>query len=320
MSSWRCLLHWLRAAGLWGIGGLWIAKRQLRRNGSIVVLALHRVLNDAELPRTNSLPGIVMRRETFDRLVAYIADRFRVVRTDDSFSGDRAHVRVALTFDDGWRDTGENALPVAGSHAVPFTVFVCPGLVGKNSPFWPERVVGMMKRTKGDAEAAIAKLKLCRPRDRELAIAELGANTEGEVESGGCDGTLSWQQLSLMRDRGVSIASHGCNHEILTVLEERGVEEEVQSSKRILEERLNQPCRVFAYPNGNHSPQVRRVLAAAGYERAFTTERGAWSRFSDPLAIPRINVYEGNVTGPNGRFSPLLFEYTVFWRSWRAGC
>lgn len=319
MSFWRRLLHWLRAAGLWGIGGLWIAKHQLRRNRSIVVLAFHRVLNEAQLPRTNSPPGTVMRRETFHQLVAYMAGRYRFVRTDTPASEDPAHVRIAITFDDGWCDTGENALPVTDSHGVPFTVFVCPGMVGKNSPFWPERVVGMMKKD-SSAEATIAELKLCRPGDRQLAIAALRGNAKDEVESDCCDGTLTWEQLTAMRDRGVTIASHGLSHEILTLLPEREAEQEILSSKQILEERLNQPCRVFAYPNGNHSPQVRRALAAAGYERAFTTQRGAWNRCSDPLAIPRINVYEDNVTGPGKHFSPLMLEYTVFWKSWRAGC
>src|SRR5258706_2098405 len=49
-------------------GGLWWAKRQLRRNEAVVVLTFHRVLCDADFQRMPSLPGIVVRQNTFERL------------------------------------------------------------------------------------------------------------------------------------------------------------------------------------------------------------------------------------------------------------
>lgn len=325
MSFWRCLLHWLRAAALYGSGAMWWAKRQLRRERSIVVLTLHRVLADADMQRTDSIAGIVMSRTTFDRLTAYLAARYSVVPTGCGDSGNPRQLRVALTFDDGWRDIYENAFAIARSRALPFTVFVCPGLVGRDAPFWPERVGSLMKRARhGNSaeqiEATIARLKLYKPSEREAAVAELYDDFADSGASGESNGTLFWEQLIEMHEAGVTIASHGYSHEILTLLPEAEAELEIQRSQRVLEERLNSRRRVFAYPNGNHSPQVRRLLAANGYERAFSTQLGAWNQRCDPLAIPRINVYDGNLIGPSGRFSGLMFEYTVFWRAWRAGC
>lgn len=325
MSRWRRVLHWLRAAAIYGIGGLWMAKRQLRRKRSIVVLTFHRVLVDAELLRTDSLPGIVIGRSTFERLTAYVAGHYGVVRADHASWGDTGQLRLVFTFDDGWRDTYENAFAIARSYSVPFTVFVCPSLVGKNTPFWPERVSRLMTVTKqassrGQIEALIGRLKHCKPAEREEAIAALRDAAHDADASGGGNGTMCWEQLTEMQQAGVTIASHGYSHEILTLLPERDAEQEIQCSRQVLEERLQSHSPVFAYPNGDHSPQVRRLVAANGYQRAFSTQRGAWTEWSDPLAIPRINVYEGNLTGPSGKFSGLLFEYTVFWKAWMAGC
>jgi hypothetical protein len=49
-----------------------------------------------------------------------------------------------------------------------------------------------------------------------------------------------------------------------------------------------------------------------------TTEKGAWLKNTDPLCIPRVNVYEENLVGPFGHFSPAMFEYTTLWKAWRA--
>ncbi len=325
MSLWRRMLHWLRAAAIYATGTLWFAKRQLRRQRSVVVLTFHRVLADADLLRTDSLPGIVMSRTTFERLTAYVAGRYGVVRAGGATSGDSGQLRLALTFDDGWQDVYENAFSIARSHALPFTIFVCPGLVDRDAPFWPEQVGSLMKRARRTSSAeqiepVIARLKRYKPSEREAAVAELHDGFADSDASGGSNRTLSWEQLTEMDEAGVMIASHGYSHEILTLLPEGEAELEIQASRRILEERLHSPCHVFAYPNGNHSPRIRRLLAANGYDRAFSTQPGAWNERCDPLAIPRINVYDGNLIGPSGQFSGLMFEYTVFWKAWRAGC
>jgi len=60
------------------------------------------------------------------------------------------------------------------------------------------------------------------------------------------------------------------------------------------------------------------MLADAGFKLAVTTARGAWTTGCDHLAIPRSNICEDNVTGLGGRFSKAMFEYTTFWKAWRA--
>ncbi len=52
-------------------------------------------------------------------------------------------MRIMFTFDDGWKDNYTNALPVIRELRIPVTVFVCPGLVGRTLPFWPELVASL---------------------------------------------------------------------------------------------------------------------------------------------------------------------------------
>src|SRR5688572_8924764 len=87
----------------------------LRRKA--VVLMYHRVLTGDERSRCGSHPGIVVDRETFALQMDVLKRQF-VVLSLDEFT-DRVERRqpfppssCLITFDDGWRDTFTNALPI----------------------------------------------------------------------------------------------------------------------------------------------------------------------------------------------------------------
>jgi len=323
----RRLLKWLWAGLLLRSGCLWWAKRQLRCNGAVITLTFHRVLEDASYERTNSLPGMLVRQGTFLELVAYIARRCEPVDLRGCTPGKpSAKLRVAFTFDDGWSDNYTIAFPIVRANRIPLTVFVCSGFVGRNSPFWPERVTALLRAvqpTAGHAETAalIERLKQCTPEAREQSLAELSerAREQGmSVRPSNVDRMLSWSEITEMDRADVSFGCHTQTHQILTTIPMETARQEVRESKAAIENALNKPCNVFAYPNGNWSPETQSILAELGFGLAVTTERGAWTASCDRLAIPRSNVCEGNLVGPSGRFSPTMFEYTTFWKAWRA--
>jgi hypothetical protein len=64
--------------------------------------------------------------------------------------------------------------------------------------------------------------------------------------------------------------------------------------------------------------EIRDAVEQAGFQLALTTQPGPWTKQSDPMAIPRVNISEENISGWTGRFSAAMFEYQVFWKSWRA--
>src|SRR5580692_2641383 len=116
-------LIWARV--LQATGCLWWANRQLRRRGAVMVLTFHRVLNDAEFRLTSSLPGIVVRRRTFENLAAYVAGKFEAVDFTQAIEAPTGKLRVMFTLDDGWKDNYTDALPVMRTHGIPATAFVC---------------------------------------------------------------------------------------------------------------------------------------------------------------------------------------------------
>lgn len=308
-------------------GCLWWAKRQLRRQGAFVVLMFHRVLDEEDLPRSHSLPDIVVRKSTFERLAAYLAKRCEAVGIRDAEPGAAgSKVKVALTFDDGWHDNFTTALPIARAHDLPLTVFICPGLSGRNSPFWPERAVAMLSAarpafSKADMAILIEHLKTFTPERRDQMLQEFWNRTgagRARAELSETDSTLFWDEILEMDRAGVTFGSHTNTHQVLTSLPPGEVRREIRDSKVAIQRALRKPCDCFAYPNGDWSEEARELVAEEGFSLAFTTARGAWTPECDRLAIPRSNICEQNLAGPAGGFWPAMFEYTTFWKTWRA--
>ena len=321
----RRSLRWLYAQFLAVTGCLWWAKRQLRDEGAVVALMFHRVLGQPSYQETQSQPAIIILEQTFKELVAHVARHYEAVdlgATTPGMSGPKP--KVAFTFDDGWKDNYSVLLPIALRYEIPFIVFVCSELVGKQMPFWPEKVVALLRAMDPRIDQAhisesIEELKKCRPEELQQKLMELfdQANKVSEVRSN-TDATLGWSEIVEMDRRGVRFGSHTRTHQILTVVEPETARQEVLGSKESLEKALGKSCEVFSYPNGNWSPEVRRIVREAGYQKAVATEPGAWTATTDPLCIPRINIQESTVVGPTGRFCPAVFEYATFWKAWRA--
>jgi peptidoglycan/xylan/chitin deacetylase (PgdA/CDA1 family) len=319
----RRMGQWLWVTLLRMGGGLWWAKRQLRGKGAVVVLMFHRVLHEEDWRGTHSLATIAVRERTFARLAAYIARRAEAVGLEEARPGVAGRkVRLALTFDDGWCDNYSTALPIVRKHGLPIAVFVCPGLAGRVAPFWPERAVAVLRAARPgigqtDLNTIVEHLKRFSPEERARMLEELTGGAE-EAEPYRGDRTLTWEAIAAMSGAGVTFGSHTHTHQILPALPAGAVRRELRESRDTIERELGKRCDLFAYPNGNSDEETARILAEEGFRLGFTTRRGAWTAECDPLRIPRANVCERNVVGLTGRFSAAMFEYTTYWKTWRA--
>jgi peptidoglycan/xylan/chitin deacetylase (PgdA/CDA1 family) len=347
----RAWVRWGWVCALYFTGMLRWAKRSLAAQQGVVVLTFHRVLPDDEFAKTFSPTGMVMRERTFEEAVKYVATHHSPVAIDAHPPADRTDsgkLCVAFTFDDGWADNAHFAAPIARKYGVRLAIFVCPGRMGLSFPFWPERIASLCeaagrggylaqiiervtaragrkiesKGERGSKQAEVQLIALLKtlPAEQRGSIVtdlfeEFGHRLEGENFE--MHSTMTWDELQELSRQGVLFGSHTQTHQILTKLSADAVERELMDSKQTLGQRLGRPCFAFAYPNGNWSQEVRASVAKAGYTLAFRNVPGAWTADTDPLLIPRVNVWEGTVVNPLGRFSPIAFDYAVFWRSYR---
>lgn len=144
--------------------------------------------------------------------------------------------------------------------------------------------------TVDDAMAdAIAPLRRAAALSPQLFVptAELGGVAhwiDGEPVAG-------WDQVRALGAAGVAIGSHTRHHRRLTELDPAEREVELAGSLAELRERVPGAAAVLAYPNGDHDEAVCRATKAAGYEAAFTTEKGRNGPGADRFRLRRVSVH-----------------------------
>jgi peptidoglycan/xylan/chitin deacetylase (PgdA/CDA1 family) len=306
-------------------GVVWYAKRRLRDSGSVIVLTLHRVLGPADAAATGSLEGIIVSEQSFRILCKLLtSSEYSVVPVHNAAAGrPTGKLKVAITFDDGWNDNYTTALPVLKEYKIPAVVFVCPGLAGQQLPFWPERMVKLLRgqtprKSEVEIAAQVEHWKFQPEPQRDAYLIQLAESCPEPLPGIATDALITWPETAAMASQGIEFGSHTHSHQILTMIPIERVATELNQSKADMEAALGLNCDTLAYPNGNYSAEIRNCAEAAGYRLAFTTIRGGWTEETDPLAIPRANIYGGNMEGPLGGFSKTVFEYTTIWKSWRA--
>jgi peptidoglycan/xylan/chitin deacetylase (PgdA/CDA1 family) len=342
-------------SGLWRL--LFAVNRLLTRTQPAFILMYHRVVpegtsaHDQPWLLFRSLPGIVVSPEMFKRQIAFLTEHFSVIsletlieHIDNKKSPERPS--VVMTFDDGWRDNYEYALPVLKHASAPATIFLSTGFVGTTRIYWPERLLylfGHGDRTKlsvsdlpqellsakletlltemtaADSDALKSQLEECikilksaRPEAREeLMAALLKQFWPNGAEQISERVVLDWNEIKMMQMENISFGSHGVNHELFTKISGDEAERELRESAGTIVARLHPEILTLAYPNGNHNEAVRRCALELGYRCAVTVKRGVASTTGDIMTLPRINIHNDVSKGLTGNFSPALFAWHI---------
>jgi peptidoglycan/xylan/chitin deacetylase (PgdA/CDA1 family) len=340
--------HLIRA----GLDALYLtgAHRALRSawGGVGVVLTLHRV--------RPPLPAAFQPNRLLEITPEFLAAAIQRLRGADLdvVSLDEVHRRlaeqdfrrrfVAVTIDDGFRDTLDFAYPILRRFEVPFTVFVTAGFAEGTAGMWwvtLENVVAAASSIAIEIDGALKVLDCAstagkyrafetiywwlRTLDeatlrrvvRDLAIRH-GVDFDG-VAGALC---LDWVGLAqLARDPLCTIGAHTLTHPRLRQLPAAEAGEEMARSLDAIAERLGRRPQHFAYPVGDASsagPREFALAAKLGVKTAWTTRPGVlFPEHRDHLmALPRVSL--------NGEFQALRYLDVlvsgapfVFWNKFR---
>ena len=115
--------------------------------------------------------------------------------------------------------------------------------------------------------------------------------TPGEV---GQPGFVTWEQVLEMSKDAITIGSHTMHHSYLPLVSQDRLPEELVQSKTVIEERIGRPVRYLSYPVGGYTPAAQVMAKDAGYQAAFTTNRGTSRAAVDYFALRRIKVTEAD--------------------------
>ncbi len=233
--------------------------------------------------------------------------------------GDFSRRFVALTFDDGYRDNRDFALPLLRKYAVPFTLFQPSSFAEGTGDLWwiaLERAIAKADRIELTMDGAQRTFECSNDAAKQEAYTTIywwlrSLSDEGEmrriihdlarehrVETGNIcrEFCMDWAELAdFARDPLVTIGAHTDTHLMVAKASAETVRAEMRTGARLIKEKLGVVPTHFAFPVGDATsagPRDFAIAAEVGFRTAVTTRPGVlFPEHRDHLtALPRISV------------------------------
>ena len=262
--------------------------RRLARGRGLIVLNLHHV----------GPPGGRFVRpippEVFDELVGWLNRECRLT----TFSGLRdvatdGHKPAAiLSFDDGYRDFVEYAMPILERHGVRANQNVVAASVESGRPPWNVELLDAMEQVPVESLRAlqlpsgelprlepaagdhalmrwgveVSRLLKLRPRsEREPLVDALLEQLHDQAPALPSQPMLTAHELSEVARRH-EVGVHSYEHDSMEFESDELFAEDVRRCRRWYRQHLGAEPRIYAFPNGSYRPSQVRIAQEAGFD------------------------------------------------------
>ena len=280
----------------------------------LIVLIYHRILRAPD-----PLLYDEMDAHTFALHVKLLASDFNVLPLGEACarlkSGKLPSRAVSITFDDGYADNEEVALPILRDAGIRATFFIATGYSRGGMMFNDVLIEALRAAPAGrhdlthlgllalevsdpasrrDAiDRIIAAVKYRPIRERAALVEEVARCLRVEVPR---NIMMTPAQITRLHDAGMEIGAHTVNHPILASVPDDIAHGEIAESKRTLEDITGAAVTLFAYPNGkpgkDYLPKHVRMVRELGFSAAVSTMSGAAHRESDLHELPRFGPWD----------------------------
>ena len=261
----------------------------------------HRILRDGEMEPFNLGLGVSERH--FAEHLAFFRRQFHVCTVLEGLqiqeSGDWPDKPLlSITFDDGYLDNIELALPLLQHHDCRATFFICTGPILEDHPFWWDVVIASAENQDGghwrsllkaleiaSGQSAKTELRkvLGRLWDLDYRSIEPLISFDEAMRQGldqRCPPRMSKCHVNALANEEMEIAAHTHHHPNLTRESVSDIEDEIVRSRSLLEAWTGQAISGFASPRGLVDERVKAVCAKQGIAYLASTDRGANRRLT----------------------------------------
>jgi peptidoglycan/xylan/chitin deacetylase (PgdA/CDA1 family) len=281
------------------------------------VLIFHRVLREPD----PIFPGELDARR-FERLMLIVARTYCVLPLDQAVSqlqaGQLQARALAITFDDGYADNHDVAMPILNRLGLSATIFIATGFLD-GGRMWNDTVIECLRRTTKD-QVDLTDLGLsCMPTrtasERRQAIERVIPIVKYQMPEARTplldrlhalcghpalptDLMMRSQDVRSLRRGGLGVGAHTVNHPILLTLPDDLARSEMATSREQLQVLVDEPVTLLAYPNGGpgvdfddrHAAMARQL----GFAAAVSTRKGVARPGEDVFSLPRYTPWESD--------------------------
>jgi len=286
-----------------------------RCSRAVQILVYHRVNDDGD----PFFPALTVAE--FKKQMEFIAEEYHPYSLDDAIESIEADNipdnAIVVTFDDGYRDNFQNAFPILRELPIPAVIFLATDAIGSDKCLWHDVVFTAFRTTQASTlrdfphRGSVYSLRNTSDKvtAQRAALEFLWSVSEDERAEGidrlveslevqHCEKQrlmLSWDEVGIMYEHGISFGSHTVTHPILTGLSGARLRSEIVESKSLIEGRLNCNVRCFAYPIGraqDFDQRAKAILKENGYRCAVTTMSGVNDSQRDLFELRRGTPWE----------------------------
>lgn len=105
------------------------------------------------------------------------------------------------------------------------------------------------------------------------------------------EGYLTGEEIKMLSDQGVEIASHTVEHRELDKLDKETQIKELKESKEFLESLILRPISAVVYPVGKYNETTIGAVKETGYQLGITTKSGWQQDPEKPFEIKRLRIH-----------------------------
>lgn len=288
-----------------------------------LILMYHRVIEDrSEDPYQL---GMCIDSALFEEQVRYHVEHFTPILLGDAVARLRTgkplpRNAVSFTFDDGYRDFKDTAVPILKRYQCPSTVFVTTGGLQEQQAFWWDRVIdavsmttqrsvdshflapgsgetlSLAPRNRNPSLQRLLGLFWAQPPERleeqvERFREKLGVTGSGQLQAP----RMNHDEIASLATEDVEIGAHCEQHVDMRSLTAEQRRHELEASRRVLQDISGQAVNGFAFPGGRQNIEVRKQVAHAGFTYAAGTHCGLNRAPFDTYNLYRLGAPDAGV-------------------------
>ena len=268
------------------------------RRGRLLIFTYHRVLERPD-PLLPDEPDAA----AFAAQMDWIAEFCRVLPLSEAVqrlaSGTLPQRAACITFDDGYANNHDVAMPILLRRGLTATVYVTVGAIERGI-MWNDLVIEAHRQRgaagNGAAAATVAALDELKYRpldERWEAAAELHRQLTGAAAP---RLMMTADMVRAMARAGIEIGAHTVNHPILKRQSLEQARREIHGSRDWIADLLGTAPKSFAYPNGrpgrDYDQTHARLVEEAGFESAVSTQWNCARLGTDRFQLPRVTFWD----------------------------
>ncbi|HKU15950.1 MAG TPA: polysaccharide deacetylase family protein [Steroidobacteraceae bacterium] len=294
------LLRWVAPAG---------------RRGRLLIFTFHRVLAEPDplLPDEPDARFFAQQMDWVRDYCCVLPLPEAVRRLADGSLPERA---ACITFDDGYANNYDVALPILKARNLPATIFIAVDAV-RRGIMWNDFAIEALRRARPDADlselglppgalagagasraaaitSALEHLKYQPPGERWDRAQELFARMTGGASPPRL--MMTDETVAKLTREGIDVGAHTVNHPILTAIPAAEARTEIEGSRRWVADVTGVAPKSFAYPNGRAGRDYDSAHVAmvrdAGFALAVSTDRGCATAATAQYELPRLAPWD----------------------------